>query len=385
MTGAAPAERALQPLDELRGLVLRGLAVNWPLARAIAARRSVRVSVLLSLHASAALVVAVLAPSFLLAIGPLALGVPHLAADVRHLLIRRAAPRWWLAASAGFALVLIALRALAEGGARFVSLPAENAVAAGWVLLGAAGGAAAGAVAQAASPAEGAPRRFWTARGWTARGWAALAAATALAAFAIGAPRAFRMALLHGHNLLAVAIWVFLFRRGWRLAWLPVAIVLGGAATLASGIALGITVRHGALSVLGLHLFAAADWLAPGLSDARALAVAMSFAFLQSVHYAIWLVGIPAGDRPGEGGRAWRTAWRDLRRDLRPAGAAVVVTLTLLVALLGLVHAAPTRRLFLSLATFHGWLELAVLAYLFGRGSARAPATSPRAVSRPVA
>ena len=92
MTGAAPAERALQPLDELRGLVLRGLAVNWPLARAIAARRSVRVSVLLSLHASAALVVAVLAPSFLLAIGPLALGVPHLAADVRHLLIRRAAP-----------------------------------------------------------------------------------------------------------------------------------------------------------------------------------------------------------------------------------------------------------------------------------------------------
>jgi hypothetical protein len=380
MTGAAPAERALQPLDELRGLVLRALPVDWPLARAIVARRSVRVPVLLSLHAAAALVLAVLAPSFLLAVGPLALGVPHLAADVRHLLTRRATPRWWLAASAGFALVLIALRALAEGGARWMSLPAEHALAAAWVLLGAAGGAAAGAAARVARPGEAEPRRQWTARGWTA-----LMAAATLAAFAIGAPRAFRMALLHGHNLVAVVIWVCLFGRGWRFAWVPVAIVLAGAAALASGIAVGITVRHGALSVFGVHLFAAADWLAPGLSDARALAVAMSFAFLQSVHYAIWLVGIPAADRPGEGGRAWRTAWRDLRRDLRPAGAAVVVALTLLVALLGLAHAAPTRRLFLSLATFHGWLELAVLAYLFGRGSARVPATVAGAETRPVA
>jgi len=365
--GAAPAERALQPLDELRGWALRALAVDWAPARALVARRSVRVPVLLSFHALVAFALAVLAPSFLLAVGPLVLGVPHLAADVRHLLLRRGSPRWWLAASAGFVLALVALRALAEAGARRVSLPLEHAVASGWVLLGAVGGALAGAAAHAARPGEAAPPRRWTARGWVA-----LLAAVALAAFAIGAPRVFRMALLHGHNLVAVAIWVVLFRRGWRLAWLPVAVVLTGAAALASGVALGFTVRHGALSVLGLHLFAAADWLAPGLSDARALALAMSFAFLQSVHYAIWLVGIPAADRPGEGGRAWRTAWRDLLRDLRPAGVAVAVALALAVALLGVWHAAPTRRLFLSLATFHGWLELAVLAYLFARGPARA-------------
>jgi hypothetical protein len=138
-------------------------------------------------------------------------------------------------------------------------------------------------------------------------------------------------------------------------------------------------VRHGALSVLGLHLFAAADWLAPGLPDARALAVTTSFAFLQSVHYAVWLVGIPAADRPGEGGRAWRMAWRDLARDLRPAGLAAVAALALIVALLGATHGAPTRRLFLSLAMFHGWLELAVLAYFFGRGSV--PAATRAGVS----
>jgi hypothetical protein len=365
MTGAS-AERALQPLDDLRRLALRALAVDWPPARALASRRSIRVPALLSVHALAAFALAVLAPSFLLAVGPLAFGVPHLAADVRHLLIRRASPRWWLAASAGFALALIALRALAETRAR-LSLPVEHAVASAWVLLGAAGGAV------ASEP---------TGRRLTARGWAALAAAGGLAAFAIGAPLTFRLALMHGHNLVAVGIWVVLFRRGWRLAWLPVAIVLCGAAALASGAALGITVRHGALSVFGLHLFAAADWLAPGLSDSRALAIAGSFAFLQAVHYAIWVVGIPAADRPGESGRAWRTAWRDLVRDLRPAGVAVVVALALLVALLGVAHGAATRRLFLSLATFHGWLELAVLAYLFARG--RTPARSGDATPRPV-
>src|SRR5437764_132605 len=82
----------------------------------------------------AALALAVLPPSFLLAVGPLALGVPHLASDVRHLLVRRAVPLWWLAASAAFALALIALRACAEIGAARVPLAFENAVASAWVL-----------------------------------------------------------------------------------------------------------------------------------------------------------------------------------------------------------------------------------------------------------
>jgi hypothetical protein len=126
--------------------------------------------------------------------------------------------------------------------------------------------------------------------------------------------------------------------------------------------------------VFGLHLGAAADWLAPGLTDARALAITTSFAFLQSIHYAIWLIAIPAADRPGDGGRAWRTAWRDLCRDLRPAGVGLVAGLALLVAVAGVINLEPARRLFLSLATFHAWLELAVLAYLLARGPARVPA-----------
>ncbi|MES1204985.1 MAG: hypothetical protein ABUS79_03530 [Pseudomonadota bacterium] len=363
--GLVDVERALRPLDELRRWGLRVLARTSPVGRALAARRRVRVPVLLSIHALAAFTVAVLAPSLLLAVAPLVLGVPHLAADVRHLLVRRAAPRWWFIASAAFALALLALRVLAESHPRVASLAFEHAIAAGWVLAGAAGGASLGAI-QATSLAGR--------RRWTARGWAAVAAAALLATFAIAAPRLWQMILLHGHNLVAILLWVLLFRRGWRLALVPVALGLGGGALLASGVLLDFTIRHGVLSVAGLHLFAAADWLAPGLSDTRAVAVATSFAFLQSVHYAVWLVAIPAGDRPGDGSRTWRAAFRDLTRDLTPPGLCAVVALALLVAGMGLTFAAGTRHLLLSLGTFHAWLELAVLAFVMARGgrSARA-------------
>ncbi len=154
--------------------------------------------------------------------------------------------------------------------------------------------------------------------------------------------------------------------------------MLGGAALLASGALLDLTLRHGFLSVAGLHLFAAADWLAPGLSDTRAVALATSFAFLQSVHYAIWLVAIPAGDCPGDGSRTWRAGFRDLARDLTPAGLGAAAGLTLLVAGMGLLFAAGTRRLFLSLGTFHGWLELAVLAFVLARGRVAGRRARPR-------
>lgn len=374
---AVRVEQALRPLDEVRRLALRVLAGASPLGRTLAQRRSVRVPVLLSLHAFVAFALAVLAPALLLAVAPLAVGVPHLAADVRYLLIRRAWPRWWLVASAAFMLALVAVRLVAEVTDRTVSLAWEQATASAWVLLGAVGGASLGAKDRAGRRTDPPGRP-----GWTSRGWAVVAVAAALAAFAVGAPRMWRLLLLHGHNLIAIVIWLVIFRRGWRLAVVPVALALGGGAALASGAFLDVTIRHGVLSVAGLHLFAAADWLAPGLSDSRAIAVATSFAFLQSVHYAVWLVAIPAGDRRGDGARTWRASFRDLARDFTPAGLSAAAGLTLLVAVMGMICAAGTRRLFLSLATFHAWLELAALAYLVARGPASVPVSDRSVVER---
>lgn len=349
----ALADRALRPLDGLRQVGLRALAGAGPIARGIARRRSTRVSVMLSAHALVALALAVLAAPLLMVVGPLVLAVPHLAADVRHLLIRRAWPRTWLAVSGGFAVVLVVGQALHIAGARQApSIAVEQGIGAAWVVLGAGAGVFA---------TDGGP-------GGRTRAWLALGGTAVLAGLAVFWPGASRLALLHGHNLVALAVWVWLFRRGSRLGWVPVGIVLGGAALLASGTLIPFTLRHGALSFADLHLFAAADWLAPGLSARPAIALTMAFAFLQSAHYAIWLVGVPAGDRPGEGGQSLRAAARALITDLRPAGAAALVLATLAVAAIGLFQPSSVRRLVLSLGMFHAWLELAVLAYLLAAG-----------------
>ncbi|HXU60452.1 MAG TPA: hypothetical protein VN962_02035 [Polyangia bacterium] len=346
----ARAEQALWPLDELRGLGFRVLAGSSPAGRRLAASRSARAALLLTAHATAAFVLAVVAPSFLIAVTPLVFGVPHLAADVRYLLIRPAWPRWWLLASAGFGLALIGIRIAAEARPSAApSLAVEHAIAAAWVVLG------------AVAALIGARAR---------RGWLVLVAALGLASLAVAAPRPFRMVLLHGHNLVAVVLWLVLFRRGRRLIVAPIAAIVLGAGLLASGCALGWTLQHGWLSVAGLHLFAATDWLAPGLPDRVAVALTTTFAFLQAVHYAVWLVAVPAGDRPGDSGRSWRVAWRALIHDFRPGGVTAVVLLTIAVAAAGLVAAAPARRLFLSIGSFHAWLELAVLAAALGRAPA---------------
>lgn len=351
---AALAERALRPLDEVRAVGLRALAAGGPSARALLRRRSTRVPVLLAAHALGALVLAVLAPPFLLVAGPLTLGVPHLAADVRHLVLRRAWPRWWLAATILFAAALLAARLLVVAGTAGAPSPTfEQGLGASWIVFAAATGALFN------------PRRR---RDWFA-GAPAVGAALAIAALALLRPRAFSIALVHGHNLVAIALWLWLFRRANRLVWLPVALVVAAAAVLASGVLIPFTVRHGALVFADLHLFAAADWLAPGLPDATAVALAMSFAFLQSAHYAIWLAGVPASDRPGEGGRSLRAAAREFARDFRPAGVAAVVLLAAAVAGLGLFHPGEARRLVLSLGMFHAWLELAVLAHVLAAGS----------------
>jgi hypothetical protein len=133
--------------------------------------------------------------------------------------------------------------------------------------------------------------------------------------------------------------------------------------------------------VAGLHLFAAADWLAPGLPDAPALALTTAFAFLQSVHYGVWLLAIPREDRTARRRdvRAARAAaaWRDLARDLSAAGATLAVVLGLLTLGAGVLAPARTRTLFLSLGTFHAWMELALLSFFVARDGLGRRVTAP--------
>jgi hypothetical protein len=89
------------------------------------------------------------------------------------------------------------------------------------------------------------------------------------------------------------------------------------------------------------------------------------------VHYAAWLVWIPQDNLPGQGTFTFRMTARSLQADF---GIVVLVVLALLA--LGLAGAAALDphaavRTYMSLATFHGYFEVALLAYFTARPRSR--------------
>jgi hypothetical protein len=116
------------------------------------------------------------------------------------------------------------------------------------------------------------------------------------------------------------------------------------------------------------------DWIAPFARPELALGVAGAYVFLQSVHYGVWLSFIPQEELEGQGTLTFRMSARSLLSDLglRGALAVLLAALAVIVGACFAVHRA--RGLYLSLAMFHGYLELAMLAYFFvvrPRGSHR--------------
>jgi hypothetical protein len=286
-----------------------------------------------------ALVLALSAPLPLLLVAPLLFGVPHVAADLRHLVLdppRRAHPRlgWWIAAPLG---AMLALRAASLAGAAW------------WprVELGL-GLVAVGAGLALAGPGWSPARRL-------------VAGATVLAAPLVWVwPGGAALVIGHAHNLVALGVWTLF--AAWHGAGAGRWWVVG-----LTGIATGITLLWPApapgAAWGGLTLADLSAALAPGLAPEVAGRVVRSFALLQAVHYAMWLVSVPAARAEGGGARGWRQVFGS-------AGLAVVVLGSVLLPALGAVDPAGVRAAYLSLVLFHGWLELAVLASWTGRGAA---------------
>lgn len=329
-----------------------GVAANFA-APAIPGR------LVLSLHALAAFVLASFAPALSLVLAPLLFGVPHVASDVRYLVLRRDLPRAWCTAVAVFAASMLALRSLQE--ARLLpALPLviEHTLGSCWLLAGACWGAA----------------RSHS----RLRSALVFAGIFGLSALAVARPELFRLGLAHAHNLVAVAIWAMLFRHDVRSAWLPIALIALATAVLASGIGLTFTLRYGVVSLFGLHLFEAADQLAPGVAGELALSLTLAFAFLQSIHYAIWLVAIPQDDARAEGSPSFRMKASALVRDFGHAGCWILAAGLALMAVSSVWAPVNTRNTYLSLASFHGWLELALLSFFLAQGRRVSVATASR-------
>lgn len=337
-------ERLLDPLDVVRRASLSGL-LRVPALGAVLRRRDARVGLQSALGVTVAFALTLAAPGALLVLGPLCLGVLHVAADVRYLVVRRGVPSRVIAAVLGGSALLFALRAAALVGlAPAWATTAEVAVgfAMPLVCLALVGSSRAALVAL---PFAG------------------------VLAIALSSPGPAQLGFAFLHNIVGLAIWAFWFRRRTAFALPAVTLAAVGAALLASGKLLPVTRFVGAWSE---QVVDEATLIMPLLDARVAIGIGLSFLFLQAIHYSVWLSWIPQEDLKGEGTTTFKMSARAFARDLGRPLAVVVVLLALGVAVAGVVSPHGARTVYLSLATFHGYLELAMLAFLLGRGRAAA-------------
>jgi len=325
MTALAVVARQL---DRVRSPVMGAVLGRSAAARGVVADRDTRLALGAIAALALALAVSLTAPTAWFLWGPLVLGIPHVLADARYLVL---SPYRRIALGRRDVLLVGGLIALAVAGAPWLGA----VIVIGAVVL---------------TPAADARRRA-----------AVLVAALALASVAWSAPVITSYVVMHGHNLVALVVLIALTGRrrvGWGLAGGALAIT---AVVLAGGLDAVLPMR--ALDELAGYLLpdaALARW-----STAACARVALTFVFLQGVHYAVWLRLIPAALRPHGGMRGFGASLRALERDCTAPILALVAAAALALPALALVGASDPqalRELYVQLAGGHAYLELAVLA-----------------------
>jgi hypothetical protein len=320
-------EALLAPADALRARVYRLVA---PWAGPLFADRERRVAWLGMAGVAFSLLLTLTVPLWSLALGPVLLGVPHLVSDWRYLVVRPGLHR-----RTGLAVLgAVPLLATCLGAG-----PAVGLLAIVPATLGARG-------------------PVWR-KALVLSGWAVLTA------LALGFRTGVQLVLLHGHNVLAVALWWWAWRPRHSRAWGVPLLAAAGTVALLLGVAEPVLSALGAWTApaTGTSFGELVETLSPLEGHpVLALRLVLVFAFLQSVHYGVWLRLVPEEDRPRAAPRPWRATWRALVEDF---GAPLLVSFLLLalaVVAAGLVDLPRARLGYLQLAAFHGYLELAVAA-----------------------
>lgn len=352
--GTLPLDRAVAPLDRLRRHVLLGL-VRAPALGRLVVRRDARLLVHSVASVAVTFFLTLLCPGVLFTAGPALFGVAHVAADARYLVLRRSVPRWWTTLLGAGCSALFALRALeCAFPERWPFAATEIAIGWTWAFTGVAAGYAA-ASGRGAAPREAAGRALFA---------GPIVAGLGLAAFTH--PHLARLVFAHVHNAVAIALWLYLFRARRRFALPALALLVAGAALLLTGVALPWVhfTGPGAARFVDESLFAWPTWM----PQRTALALGVLYVMLQAIHYTVWLAFIPQDDTRAEGTLSFRMSLRALARDFPAPWLAVIVALAAAILGASLLDAHRTRQLYLSLATFHGYLELAAATFLVVRG-----------------
>jgi hypothetical protein len=270
------------------------------------------------------------APALLLVWMPIVLGVPHIASDIRFLVLPL--PRRQAVVSIAACALLVALKAisLVFGVAL---LRVEMIIVGGWLLVML-------ALARSTRRSHALQRHANPSRASSLP--VVLGAFGAMAIIAL--PIQFAIVAAFAHNFVAVVAWIVVKRPARRHALAVIGTIIAAVAVL---VLLGpaLATMTGGITSPWLTIDKAASVMFGGVPLPTARGLMIAFAFLQAVHYAIWLDWVPRG-----ASRMASTPWL------------LVVAGTLAVVAAAMVSPAWARTTYLALATFHIYLELVVLA-----------------------
>jgi hypothetical protein len=330
----AAVESVLRPVDWVR---LRTLHSLGPIGGRLASDRDLRIAVAGTLGAIFAFSLATTTPMWLLAIGPIVLGIPHVLADIRYLVVRRGFHERRL-------LVIFAFGPLL-------------AVAFGAGLLG---GLVAALGAVAVSRTTALKRTI------------GIAIVLGLIGVTWYYGHYADVVFAHVHNGIAIVLWWF-WRRRPASHLVPLLVILGGGALLLFGATDPILEATGGLVApgTGLDLYRLSFGLAPDVPMVWAARLIVFFAFAQAIHYLVWLRLVPEDDRGRATVRTFRASYRALVSDLGRPLLVLSLLAAIALAVWATIDLAEAREGYLNMALFHGDLELVALALFLCEGRPR--------------
>jgi hypothetical protein len=274
-----------------------------------------------------------LAPGYMLLLGPVIVGVPHLFFESRYLFFQHDQLR-----KLALVGVLVAQTALVFAGVGIYTL---------------------GAATIAALVATGS---------LSTKKAIAISALSALAvAGALVGPDWSRFLLLHVHNCVPLVVWLAWRKRPLAASLAVTVLFVAGVALIFAGALVDLPLRR-PFSDAGFSLTKLTDAVAAGCGGEWRHRFLLFFCFTQAAHYAIWLRLIPEEARERPTPRSWRQSWQTFKREAGPSVARLMILGSIAVPLVALaVGIVRTRALYVTASEFHATVEAMLIAVVFVR------------------